>query len=107
MSDVNDLLGFAIDNKPVDFADAFSNILQQKAAGAIEAKRVEYAQSMYSAPEEMEDPDDVGDDFDTTDDFEDDADLDDVDLEDLDLDDLDLDLDDIDLDLEGITDEDD
>ncbi len=106
MSDINDLVGFAINKNPVDFADAFNSIVQQKAAAALEAHRVEMAQSMYASAEENEDPDDVGEDeFEfTDDDFED---MDDVDLDDLDLDDLDLDLDDIDLDLEGITDEDD
>lgn len=106
MSDVNDLLGFAIDKNPVDFADAFANILQQKQEAALDARRVELAQSVYGTPDDAEDPDDVGaDDFDyTEDDFEG---MDDVDLEDLDLDDLDLDLEDIDLDLEDITDEND
>lgn len=106
MSDVNDLLGFAVDKNPVDFANAFNDILQQKTAAALEARRVELAQSVYTASEdENDDPDDVGEDeFEyTDDDFED---MDDTELDDLDLDDLDLDLDDIDLDLEGITDED-
>lgn len=105
MSDVNDLLGFAIDKNPIDFADTFNNLLQQKQAEALEARRVELAQSMYvPADSADEDPDDVGEDeFNyTEDDFEDmdDSDLDEIDLEDLDLDDIDLDL-------EGIADEDD
>jgi hypothetical protein len=105
MSDVNDLLGFAIDKNPIDFADTFNTLLQQKQDAALEARRIELAQSMYVPAEDAdEDPDDVGEDeFDyTEDDFEDmdDSDLDEIDLEDLDLDDIDLDL-------EGITDEDD
>lgn len=107
MSDVNDLLGFAIDKNPIDFADTFNNIIQQKQLDALEARRIELAQSMYVPADEVdEDPDDVGeDDFEyTEDDFED---MDDSELDDLDIEDLDLDLEDIDLDLEGITYEDD
>lgn len=106
MSEVNDLLGFAIEKNPIDFADAFNNIIQQKAADALEAHRIELAQSMYASEEEVEsseDDDDVDFDYDD-DDFED---LDDEELDDLDIEDLDLDLDDIDLDLEDIADEDD
>lgn len=104
MSDTTDLLGNAIDKNPVDFADAFNDIMQQRAAAALEAKKIELAQSMYGEPEETEMNDD---DFDfTEDDFDDSDDEDlDIDLEDLDLDDLDIDLED--LDLEDITDEDD
>ena len=104
MSDVNDLLSFAIEKNPVDFADAFKNIIQQKQLDALEARRTELAQSMYVPADEVdEDPDDVGeDDFEyTEDDFED---MDDSELDDLDIEDLDLDLEDIDLDLEGIDD---
>lgn len=95
MPTTTDLLGLAIDKNPVDFADQFNQIMMAKAAEAIDNKRVELAQSLYS---DNEDVDNFGDeDFDTeTDDFEDDD-------MDLDLDDLDLDLDD--LDLEGIIDD--
>lgn len=100
MPDVNDLLGFAIDKNPVDFADTVNAMLQQKAAAAVEDRRVELAQSLYAEPE---DNDDVGEDeFDFSDDDLDGAD---EDIDDLDLDDLDLD--DLDLDLEGIADDED
>ena len=105
MSDVNDLLGLAIEKNPVDFADTFNNLIQQKQAEALEARREEIAQSMYTPAfeadgEEIEtdDFDDVADDIDLDDDA-----FDDIDLDDLDIEDLDLDLDDIDL--EGIADE--
>lgn len=98
MADTTDLLGFAIEKNPVDFADALNQMLQQKAQGALEAHRVTLAQSIHGG-EEPEDEDfdveDVSDDeFDFSDDeledLGDDEDLD-LDLEDLDLDDLDLD----------------
>lgn len=110
MSDVNDLLGFAIEKNPVDFADTFNNLIQQKQVEALEARKVELAQSMYTPAFETDGDEVATDEFDDiTDDIEldDDAfeDMDDVDLDELDLDDLDLELDDIDL--EGITHEDD
>lgn len=106
MPTTTDLIGLAIDQKPVDFAAAFDEILQQKAADALEAHKVELANSIYGGPETSDD-DDIGDedDFDfSEDEFDDDEDAGDDDL-DLDLDDLDLDLDDLDLDLEDITDD--
>jgi hypothetical protein len=68
MSDINDLLGAAINSKPVDFSAALNDILQDKAADAIEARRIELAQSLYSDGTEVDDVD-LG--------------LDDIDLEDL------------------------
>lgn len=111
MSDVNDLLGLAIEKNPVDFADTFNNLIQQKQAEALEARKVELAQSMYTPAFEADGEEVETDEFDgiADDDIEldDDAfeDMDDVDLDELDLEDLDLDLEDIDL--EGITYEDD
>jgi hypothetical protein len=95
MPDINDLLGNAIDKNALDFADTFNQIMQQKQADAIEARRVELAQSMYVGPEDEDDSDDVGED-----EFADageDLDDDDIDIDELDLDDLDIDLEDLDL----------
>lgn len=113
MADTTDLLGFAVEKNPVDFADAFSQLMQQKAQDAVENHRVTLAQAIYGEFDEPEedaddidddvDADDSDDDFDYSDDELDDElddDLDDLDLDDLDLDDLDLD------DNEDITDED-
>ncbi len=96
MPNTTDLLGLAIDKNPVDFADQFNQIMMAKAADAVEAKRIELAQSLYNDEDGDEDEVDFPVDVDDDDDFADD-DLD------LDLDDLDLDLDD--LDLEGIIDD--
>lgn len=99
MPETTDLLGLAIDKNPVDFADTFNQLIQQKAMDALENKRIELAQSIYGSPEDDED---VGDDefeFDE-DEIEDADDSDDVDFADDDLDEIDfdeLDLDDIDL----------
>ena len=99
MADTTDLLGFAIEKNPVEFADTLNQMLQQKAQEAIEAHRVTLAQSIHGGEDAPEDEDinadDVGDDEfdfseDELDDLGDDEDLD-LDLEDLDLDDLDLD----------------
>jgi hypothetical protein len=105
MPDTTDLLGLAIDKNPVDFADMFNQIVRQKAVDALENKRIELAQSIYTGPEDDVDFDE--DDFDGFDD--DDDDDDDEDSEDLvDLDSLDIDLEDLELELtKGNSDEDD
>lgn len=76
----NALIGHAIDKNPVEFADAFKDIIMQKAAEAIDAKRVELAQSVYgseadNSSEDQTVPTDNDDDLD--------IDLDDLDLEDI------------------------
>lgn len=91
MTDTTDLIGLAIDKNPVDFADAVDAILRNKAAEALEAKKIELAQSIYSS----EEPEDVDDDISD----------DDIDVDDLDLDDIDLDLNDLDLETEDGTDD--
>jgi hypothetical protein len=104
MADTTDLLGFAIEKNPVDFADTLNQMLQQKAQDAVEAHRITLAQAIHGGEDPVEeddvdldaddDADDVGDDdFEFSEDELDelgDDDLD-LDLEDLDLDDLDLD----------------
>lgn len=94
MSDVTDLLTHTVDKSPVEFANAFNNIMQQKAVDAIENHRVTLAQSIYNAADD-EDEDVVIDD--------DEFDLDGIDLED--IDDLMADLDDDNDTDEDITDE--
>jgi len=94
MSDVSDLLAHAVNKSPVEFANAFNDLMQHKAQDAIEAHRVTLAQSIYNtsdndAPDEDDEDDEDG--VDDTEDYSDDDDLDLDDLEDIDLDDLDLD----------------
>lgn len=103
MADTTDLLNHAFEKNPVDFADTFNQLMQQKAQDAVEAHRVTLAQSIYGGEET--DSDDGIDDLDDLDDNdgddvgEDEFEFSDDELEDLgDEDDLDLDLDDLDLD---------
>lgn len=99
MADTTDLVGFAVEKSPVDFADTLNQLLSQKAQERVEAHRVTLAQTVYGEAEPETDDDevdldDVGDDeFDFSEDELDDLDDDDLDLdlEDLDLEDLDLD----------------
>lgn len=98
MSNIDDLLGFAIDKNPIDFATAFDNIVREKAATALENKRIELAQAIYGADGEDEDEDQVDNEVEGEEE-------EDFDIDDLDLDDLDLDLDDIDLNDEGTDEE--
>jgi len=88
MPTTNDLIGLAIDKNPVDFADAFNNLMMQKAVDAVELRSIELAQSVYGSeagPEE-----DEFEDFDTTEGDDEDVDMDVEFDDDLDLDDLDL-----------------
>jgi hypothetical protein len=92
MADTTDLLSFAVEKNPVDFADTFNQLMQQKAQDAIENHRITLAQSIYGEQDEVDDAefeDDSDDDIDD-DDF-DDEELDGLDFDDLDLEDLDLD----------------
>lgn len=98
MPDTTDLLGFAIDKNPVDFADSVNSILQSKALDALDAKRIELAQSIYGDDEQIA-ADEAQPEFDFSEDEL--AAVDDDDLEDLDLDDLDIDLNDLDLEDNG------
>ena len=95
MPTTTDLIGLAIDKNPVDFAAAFDDIVREKASAALEAHKIELAQSVYGSNEvESDDEDDVDfDDIDLEDDSDEDIEDLDLDLDDLDLDDLDLDLD--------------
>ena len=89
MADTNDLLNYALDKNPVEFANTFDAILRQKAVQAIEDRRIEIAQSIYAPEEEQQfEPEYTEDDLDE-------LDVDVEDFEDIDLDDID-DLDDLD-----------
>lgn len=49
MYDTTDLVAFATDANPIEFGKAFSSILHSRLVDAIDAKRVEIAQSLYSS----------------------------------------------------------
>jgi hypothetical protein len=51
---LNDLVMFSAQQKPVDFSQTFDQLMVQKLQAAVENKKVEIAQSMFnSAPEEQ------------------------------------------------------
>lgn len=70
---VADLINFSSNQKPIDFADAFKSLMGDKVGSAIEAKKAEVAQRMFStwSPEEDSDSDDVDSDDEDADDDED------------------------------------
>jgi hypothetical protein len=111
MADTTDLLSFAVEKNPVDFADTFNQLIQQKAQDAIENHRVTLAQSIYGeqeATDDVEFDDDIEDDIDDSSEDDIDDEFDDEELDGLDFDELDLeDLEDLDLDddNEDITDD--
>lgn len=53
---INDLAGYAIDHKPIEFSQAFDTLLRDKLSTAIEDKKLEIAQRMFvnSEPNEEE-----------------------------------------------------
>lgn len=56
MSDINDLILHAAEKNPVEFASTFNSILHQRCADAIDAKRVDIAQSLYSQEGPTDEP---------------------------------------------------
>ena len=92
MASVKDLLQNAISDNAVGFAEIFSQIMDEKIPEAIEAKRIEIAQSIYGSPSVNEDVEvnESDEEIETDDDdFDDDDQLDlDLDLDDLDDEDL-------------------
>ncbi len=85
MTTTADLINYAINKNPIEFEDAFNDILMQKAANAVSELRQDVAANIYSDEESEDDFDDETDDFD--------GELEDLDL-DVDLDDLEGDFDD-------------
>jgi len=49
---MNDLVKFSIEQKPVDFRQAFDDLISDKLQAAVDNKKLEIAQSMFNAPEE-------------------------------------------------------
>ena len=48
---VTDLLGFAHEQKPMDFENAFKSVMADKLVAAIDAKKLEIASSLYVSQE--------------------------------------------------------
>lgn len=101
MAEAQDIIDFTVNQQPADAAAVFNELIGERIAELLAAKREDMAKSMFGS---AEGPDEDGEDEDDTD--VDDADDDEDD--DIDFDDLDIDLDDIDLDdLEGFDETDD
>lgn len=54
MAEIADLINFALEKNPVEFAEAFNSIVQARAVDAIEARKIEMASSLYSEADESE-----------------------------------------------------
>lgn len=52
---VADLINFSSNQKPLEFAAAFKEILQDKVAAAIDTRKMEIASRMFNAPEAEDD----------------------------------------------------
>lgn len=48
---VYQLLQNAVDSKPVEFAETFNALIRERAAQAIDARRIEVAKGLYGAPQ--------------------------------------------------------
>lgn len=55
---VADLINFSSNQKPIEFAAAFKEILQDKVAAAIDTRKMEIAGRMFNAPEAEDDVED-------------------------------------------------
>ena len=55
--ELEDLISTSLEQKPIDFADVFNNLLAPKLQTAIENKKAEIAQSMFKAPEVKQEED--------------------------------------------------
>ncbi len=97
----DDILGFSMNQQPIQVGNAFDAIMRDKVGERLNAFADAYIPTAFAEPEELEDQEEF--DFDNDDVDLDEIDVDsDVDIEDIDLDDIDLELDSD----EGIEDED-
>jgi hypothetical protein len=51
---LNDLIKFSADQKPIDFGQAFTDLMQDKIQAAVENRKLEIAQTMFRSPKEEE-----------------------------------------------------
>jgi hypothetical protein len=69
---VQDLISLSYDQKPIEFNQAFDSVISAKLADAVNARKIEVAQSMFGTEqEEQEEEETVVDDNETTDQEED------------------------------------
>lgn len=63
MSDytITDLIKYSVEQKPVDFEQAFNNLISDKLQTAVDVKKIEIAQNMFNSTENnLEDTDSEG-----------------------------------------------
>jgi hypothetical protein len=63
MSDytITDLIKYSVEQKPVDFEQAFNNLISDKLQMAVDVKKIEIAQNMFNSTENnLEDTDSEG-----------------------------------------------
>jgi hypothetical protein len=51
---VNDLISLSYDQKPIEFQQAFNSLISGRIAQAVSDRKVEVAQNMFKAEEEVE-----------------------------------------------------
>ena len=52
---VQDLINYSYNQQPIEFEDAFNNLLTNKIVSAVDAKKVELSQTMFTGPEPEDD----------------------------------------------------
>ena len=74
---IRDLIGFGIEQKPIEFASAFDSLIADRISAAVDDRKQQLAQTVFSAgPEDPDEEDDT--DWDDDDlEFEDDEDSED------------------------------
>ena len=55
---VSDLVSLSYEQKPIEFQNAFDSLIKDRIADAIDDKKLEIAQTVFSGPDDAEDNDD-------------------------------------------------
>ena len=58
---IQDLIAYAYDQKPIEFQNSFNDLMASRLATAVDAKKIEVAQSIFSNEEQEEIESDVTD----------------------------------------------
>jgi hypothetical protein len=64
---INDLIGFAVNKKPVEFQNTFNDIVTDRLAQAVDAHKEVVAKKIFGTTEEQPEPDADGSEGETTD----------------------------------------
>ena len=71
---VQDLISLSYEQKPMEFQDAFNSIITDRIANAVNDRKIELAQSMFTGPDDHLDDDDDNAEIEDELDFEEDDD---------------------------------